>query len=343
MKRRPDGRWQKRIKLPNGKTKLLYSKASTERLAQKDFNEQMLALDTTSHNNTKFNVVADNWNTEYRKRISDINYRKSVRSTYEKIVAHFYDTPIEKLTSKDIYNYIQSLIYQGLSHKTIANYKSVLNMIFTYAIMNDIITNNPAQIITLPSNLPKKQRKLPTDDELKIVNENYNGFELLPYFLLNTGLRKSEALALNYEDIDFENKIIRIYKHLIHDGNTSVIEYKTKTKNSQRNVILLDRLADKLPKNKKGIIFDNGSGKHLSKKEYETRWAQWQKRHNTKITAHQLRHGFATMLYEAGIDLKDAQDLMGHSDIKTTQSIYTHIRDKRKEETANKLNSFVFK
>jgi integrase len=215
-------------------------------------------------------------------------------------------------------------------------------MIFKYAVMNGIVDNNPTQIITLPSNLPKKQRKLPTDEELKLINQNYNGIDFLPYFLLNTGLRKSEALALNYEDIDFEKKIIKVYKHLIHDGNSPIIEYKTKTINSERNVILLDRLANIIPKKNHGPLFANDKGNYLSKKEFETQWKNWQKKHNTKITAHQLRHGFATMLFEAGIDLKDAQELMGHSDIKTTHTIYTHIRNQRKEQTAAKLNAYNF-
>jgi integrase len=120
------------------------------------------------------------------------------------------------------------------------------------------------------------------------------------------------------------------------------MEPKTKTLTSERKVILLDRVADKLPKGKKGIVFVNDKGTYLTKREYDVRWRRWQKENNTKVTAHQLRHGFATMLYEAGIDLKDAQDLMGHTDIKLTQSIYTHIRDKRKKETADKLNNFTF-
>lgn len=48
------------------------------------------------------------------------------------------------------------------------------------------------------------------------------------------------------------------------------------------------------------------------------------------------------MLYEAGVDVKEAQELMGHADINTTHSIYTHIRDKRRTETAKKLNDFSF-
>ena len=342
MKRRPDGRWQKRITLPNGKSKVLYSTASSERLAVKDFNDQMLKIEIEQKNLTLFSSVADNWNTEYRNQVSDINYRKATKSSYEKVLNHFKDYYIDKITANDIYRYITLLIRQGYSHKTIATNKSILNMIFTYAMINGFIDNNCVNIITLPANLPKKQRDMPTDKELEIVNSHYTDFDFLPYFLLNTGLRKSEALALDYSDIDFENKKITVNKHLIHDGNRPVLEHKTKTINSERTVILLDRVAEKLSKNKKGPVFCNPDGSYLTKCQFAKRWAKWQKQYDVNVTAHQLRHGFATMLFEAGIDLKDAQDLMGHSDIKTTQSIYTHIRDKRREETAKKLNDFNF-
>lgn len=342
MKQRKDGRWVKKISLSNGESKYLYSRASSERLAIKDFNEQMLKLEVKVKESALFKSVADLWNTEYRNKISDINYRKSIRGIYEKVLAHFSEYQIADITAANIHQYLNLLIRKNYSQKTIATHKSVLNMIFSFAILQGIIESNPVQIITLPQNLPKKPRKMPTDQELEIVNSNYEGFAILPYFLLNTGLRKSEALALQYSDIDFENKTISITKHLIHDGNTPVVEHRTKTQSSNRSVILLDRVAEKLSQNKSGIIFGNEDGTYLTKCQFKRRWEKWQKENGITVTAHQLRHGFATMLYEAGIDLKDAQDLMGHSDIKTTHSIYTHIRNKRKEETAKKLNDFSF-
>lgn len=342
MKRRPDGRWQKKVTLPDGTKKTLYSTAASERLAVKEFNDKMLAFQKDSVNSLCFNVVADKWNDEYREKISDLNYRKGPKASYDRIVSHFGKAQISDIKPTDVYNYINHLIKKNYSQKTIATSKSILNMIFSYAILNGITTTNPVQIITLPSNLPKKARPMPDDRDIEIVNSCSDGFALLPYFLLNTGLRKSEALALEYSDIDFEKKTISVNKHLLHDGNRPVMERRTKTENSKRTVILLDRVAEKLPRNKKGIIFCNEDGSYLTKRQYAIRWAKWQKENNTTVTAHQLRHGFATMLFEAGIDLKDAQDLMGHSDIKTTQDIYTHIRDKRRKETAEKLNSFSF-
>lgn len=342
MKRRKDGRWQKKITLPNGKSKMLYSSASSERMAIKEFNDMMLSMKQEAIKSHLFNNIANEWVTDYRTKVSDINYRKATKSSYEKVLDHFSEQNIESITATDIHKYINKLIKQGYSQKTIATHKSVLNMIFTFAILSGYIDSNPVQIITLPNNLPKTPRKMPTDEEINIVNSHYEGFAFLPYFLLNTGLRKSEALALEYEDIDFENKSIRINKKIVYDGNKPIVEYKTKTINSLRSVILLDRVAEKLPKDKKGIIFCNENGSYLTNKQFRKRWDKWKNEYGINVTAHQLRHGFATMLYEAGIDIKDAQDLMGHSDIKTTQSIYTHIRDKRREETAQKLNDFHF-
>lgn len=338
VKRRPDGRWQKRIKLPNGKSKLLYSTASTERLANKDFNEQMLALDTEEKNKTKFAAVANEWNDRYRERIGDINYKKATKSTYEKVIDHFGHMYITDITTDDINKYLLLLEKKGYKKKTIATNKNVLNMIFNDAALN----YNPVTGIRLSKDLASKKRDLPSDAELKIINDNYIGEDFLPYFLLNTGLRKSEALALKYENIDFDKKVIHVIYKLIHDGNKCVMSDNLKSINADRDVILLDRVAEKIPKNKKGFLFCRENGEPLTKRAYDIRWEKWQKKYNTKITAHQLRHGYATMLFEADINERDAQELMGHSDITLTRRVYTHIRNKHKEETANKLNNFTF-
>lgn len=342
MKRRPDGRFQKRITLPNGKSKFLYSSANSEREAVKDFNRQMLALETDYKNKYLFSNVADEWNTEYRKRISDINYRKNTKAAYNRIIEYFDGYYIEDMTAPAINQFINSLALLKLGKKTVASHHSILNMIFKFAILHGYITYNVVQNIPLPPNLPQKRRELPSDRELEIVNSHYEGFDFLPYFLLNTGLRMSEALALDIEkDIDFVNKTISVNKHLLHDGNKPVIENKAKTEAGERSVILLDRVAEKISK-KNGLLFCNDDGTPYTKKQLQLRWAKYQSNYGVTLTAHQLRHGFATMLFEAGIDEKDAQELMGHADITTTRSIYTHIRNKRRDETAKKLNDFSF-
>jgi integrase len=215
-------------------------------------------------------------------------------------------------------------------------------MILDQALIDKQIQHNPVKDVTVPSNLPRQKRRFPTDEDLKIVSSHYEGFDFLPYFLLYTGLRSSEALAIDVEkDIDFEKKTITVNKHLIHDSNKPIIENITKTVDSERTVILLDRVAEKITK-KKGLLFCNPDGTPYTFKNLVNNWYAYRKKYNTTVTAHQLRHGYATMLFEAGVNEKDAQELMGHSDITLTRQIYTHIRNKHKEETAEKLNNFNF-
>jgi len=103
----------------------------------------------------------------------------------------------------------------------------------------------------------------------------------------------------------------------------------------------LNKLKEKLVK-KKGLVFGN-----ITKNAFSYRWSKYCKQAglwNGKptVTPHQLRHAYATILFEAGIDVMDAMDLLGHADIKTTRNTYTHIRKLRKEHTAEKLNLYTF-
>ena len=342
MKKRSDGRYQKKITLPDGRIKYLYSTAKTQAEANRDFNKQMLSLEEKKQKSLLFSNVAKQWNEQYRESVPDVNYRKNTRAAYLRTLSYFEDDYINNITPKDVARFISWLALQKYSAKTVASHKSILNMVFKYAIVNGYTDFNPVEHVDTPANLPRKARELPSDEELRIVNSNYEGFDFLPYFLLNTGLRMSEALPLDLEkDFDFDNMIINVDKHLIHDGNKPVIENVTKTKNAVRSVILLDRVAEKLPK-RRGLLFCNEDGSPLTKKQLQCRWEAYKKKYGVSVTAHQLRHGYATMLFEAGVDVKDAQELMGHADINMTRQIYTHIRDKRKTETAKKLNSFNF-
>lgn len=96
--------------------------------------------------------------------------------------------------------------------------------------------------------------------------------------------------------------------------------------------MLLDLLAEKLP-NKYGDIYTEA--------QYRNAYDKF--RCDTEIGAsiYQFRHSYATLLFEASIDSKDAQDLLGHTNKATTDDTYTHIRQARKEQTISKLNTFV--
>lgn len=277
MKKRPDGRYQKRVTLPDGTSKMLYSRASNERLANKDFTDQLLRLKEKERNKLLFSAVADEWNTEYRKRISDINYRKNTAAAYDRTIKYFSGLYINDMTAPVINGFMIYLANCKFGKKTVSNHHSILNMIFKFAILKGYIEFNIVSNVPIPSNLSQKRRELPSDDELKEIEKHYTGFDFLPYFLLYSGMRLSEALAIEIDrDIDFENKRITVNKHLLHDGNRPIIENKTKTEASERTVVLLDRVADKITR-KSGLLFCNDDGTPLTKRQLCCRWRKYQK------------------------------------------------------------------
>lgn len=344
MKRRKDGRFLKVMMIDKEKV-YFYSTAKTEKEALKDFEIQLLQYHEKKRKGKTFEAIALKWCEEYREKISDINFRKNPKATFERILTHFKDVEnIEYLTARDINIFLNKLIKQGYYKKTIATHKSMLNMICSYAVLNGYTKYNPVSDVKLPNNLPKTTRKIPLTEDIKEIGKHHSGFDLLPFFLLYTGCRKSEALAVRYEDIDYKNKTIKIHSHIIHDGNKPKYENVLKTDNAERTIIILDRLFEVLPKKKSGFLFSmNDDGiEPLTKRAYDKRLEAYCKKYDVSFTAHQLRHAYATMLFEADIDVKDAQALMGHSDINLTRQVYTHIRSERKEETINKLNNFNF-
>lgn len=340
MKRRNDGRYAKSKNI-NGKRVFFYSSEPTERKALKDIENQMLEYAEREEKGKTFKEVAEEWEREYREKTSDIQWRKSIGAQYQRIVNYFDDFVTKDITPHDVDTFIKRLNY---GYKTVASHKCVLNMICNFAVLHGYININPVSTISVPKGLARKKREIPDTQTLKIVSEHYSGFDLLPYFMLYTGCRKSEALAITSDDIDLKNNKILVRSHIIHDGNKPIYEHVVKTAAAYRNIILVEKLKKVLPNNFKGFLFSmDGDGvEPLTKKAFDIRWKKYCKKYNISITAHQLRHGYATMLYEANVDEKDAQKLMGHEDITLTREVYTHVRDVREKETENKLNAFSF-
>ena len=171
----------------------------------------------------------------------------------------------------------------------------------------------------------------------------YHGLEvgLLAVFFFYTGLRKGETLALTFGDIDRERARIRVTKSVYFINNTPKLK-KPKTAAGIREVIVPNMLLELLPSGEKDeYVFGESPADLMRQHFFDKAWAHWQKETGLDLTAHQLRHGYATLLHEAGIDVKDAQDLLGHADASTTQNIYTEVSHTRREKTAKILNDYL--
>lgn len=339
MKQRPDGRWEKKVTVSPGKRKTFYSSEPTEKRAEKDIQQQLLNY-TASKDVTKvkFSEVAEAWERDHREKIPDTTWNKTYKGAYQIILEEFSDIYIREINPRDIQRYISGLVSAGYAGKTISNYKSILNMIFTKAFIDGIIEYNFIRDIPIPAGLPKQDITMPSDEDLKIINEHCTGFDLLPYFLLKTGMRISEALAITDKDIDFENKTITVNKKVVHDGNKAVLKTQTKTKAGTRLVPLLSELEENLPKFK-GLLFKMQDGEYYTKRYLAYHWNKYKKDNGITANAHQLRHAYATWLVESGIDFKTIQSIIGHADIHLTLQTYADTRKKQIDNARNILEN----
>ncbi len=333
MTRRKDGLYQEAITI-NGKRKYFYGHSKQEVLKKiREYKDEIEKGPTVSS-------VADQW---YDDHIQGLRY-KTIESYARPLVEirdHFGSMPVTDITPPMITSFIRRMERQGYARRTVQLRLDILRMLFGYAVSDlGIIQVNPVDEVHLSKGLPKEKRELaPREDIQKIVeHRNDDRFSLLPFLLMWTGMRLCEALALT--DKSFHDGFISVEHQLSWEPNKPVLA-PVKTERGVRQIPLLDILTYSLPKFKGYLFSMAGDGKEpLSKSAFTKRWNAYARRTGVTCIRHVLRHEFATVLFDADIDEKDAADIMGH-DENVMRQIYTHIRDERKKITADKLNSFV--
>ena len=249
--------------------------------------------------------------------------------------------------------------------KTFKRFVFYASKLINYGITMELISKNPMKKVILPK-LERDNSKF-TDfyskNELKVFlrdAKEYN-FKYFMFFrlLAYSGMRKGECLALKWSDIDFKNKTININKSLASGVKNRLYLSPCKNKSSVR---LLDMDAQTMnylkewhTKQQKemlklgmnflsndNLVFANTKGTYtvLSKPQ---RWddaicKEYGLRH---IKVHGFRHTHASLLFDAGVSMKDVKERLGHSNITTTMNIYTHVTKKEAKKTALNFANYM--
>lgn len=357
MKKRADGRYVETATI-DGKRKFFYGTSPAEvKRKMRDYDEKLEAGRT-------FREVAEEWETEHLTKLkynTQEFYKASLRRAKEEFGAEY----TKQITPRAISQWLGQLAAQGLGKRTVTAHLTVINMVCARAVIAGDIDINPAREVTVPRNLTTEKRELPPDNFIKIVDSHPEGDGLLPFLLLWTGCRRCEALALTWDDIDFTNKKISINKIVERHSNQPVVRKGAKTEAGMRTIIMADRLAAALePAKGAADRFIFGGTEPWTDTKFRRTWERYCRTYGMTFTEikkipdkksgkeksveilkpalspHQLRHAYVTMLYEAGIDEKTAMSQTGHADEKTIRDIYTHLRKKKANEAAEKLNKF---
>lgn len=348
MIRRKDGRWRKSITI-NGKVKTFYSSADTEKKADREISQQMIAFTQKIERGRTFEEVAREWETYTYDNVT-VGTLRSYKPSAEDLIGRFGNMRCSEITAQSVSAYFHYLAIKGFSAKTIANRRSVLNLIIKYAIASGDMQSNPITNITIPKGRKKEcRRALTTEERQSIVENKNNGYwGRWAYFTMFTGCRRGESFALTYGDIDEENLTVHIHSTVEYLGNVGRIKNQTKTEAGMRVVPITAEILSLIGKGKKtDLIFpDPIKGGIITNMHITDGWDAYKRTVSLEeVTPHMLRHTYATILYDADVDIKSAQYLMGHADISTTMKIYTHLTNERKalasQKVREKLVNFI--
>ena len=249
------------------------------------------------------------------------------------------DLPIEKMDYLEIRRFLASLNEKGFSKSSISRKLACLRSFFKFLVRENYLKENPASSISTP----KKDKKLPLFlEEKEVVNlleapasdtKTERRDKAILELLYSSGVRVSELVGLNIEDIDFFGEVLRVRgkgkkERLVPAGSKALnsireyVESRSDGNSSGRGALFLNKGKTRLTdRSVRRIVL-----------KYARRIAL-----NKNISPHVLRHTFATHLLDRGADLRSVQELLGHENLSTTQ-IYTHVTTKRLKEAYDKAH-----
>lgn len=272
-------------------------------------------------------MVLESWLEHYLNTFKKHHIKKSTFAFYEDLRIFLRPLNAVEVSEIDLFmiqNLVNGLHQRGLAYNTIKPCVSLLRRAFEKAIVAGIIKTNPCDGVELPAH-DKTEIEILSEFEVKqLVSTRHRSYYYSVFlFLLFSGVRVGELIALEWSDIDLSNRIIHITKNFYRGDLTT-----PKTNQGKRDIPLTDSLLQLLPDQEEGskIVFKNSLGCRIDYHVLLTAWHRQQVSANFKndYGLHALRHTFATNLIRNGADIKTVSTLLGHKDIQTTLNFYCH-------------------
>ena len=301
----------------------------------------------------KFADLADEWlafETEKGKlKIGSLEVYKGLRERTYNYLGHMY---IENITRKVIQKFIFALAKgadgkKPLKQKTQKNYLAFVSNAFTYAVKNEYIKESPCRAIEVTETESEERDPYTLDEEVALLKKldgrevptHYKVFFML---LIHLGMRKGEALAIEWKDIDLDAKSVFSRRNSQYrNSRTGVFTTLPKTKGSIRCLKLPDEIIDLLPKLKAeqeelkrnvgdnwvehDRLFTTWNGEPMRPNRPYTWLQKFCERENLPFKGlHNFRHALVTNLVHERTDIATVSSIVGHSNPNITLGIYTH-------------------
>ena len=307
------------------------------------------------------------WMDEWFENVAKIKVRPSSHQTYKgyidnHIKPNIGNIPLEKLTTMDLQKFYRKLLTKGrverieskeqpkgLSAKTVRNINQVISSAMDLAVAQKIILVNPTNACELPKVEHQEMQTIPAEQLQAFLDEaRATGVYEMYYIELATGLRRGELLGLKWQDIDWKNGIIKVRRQVARiDGE--IVEAPLKTKNSYRAVTIspqaievLKQQKTKTKELKDPYIFPSPNGGPISPDSVNNMLKRVLERAGIpKVRFHDLRHTFATIALQNGVDIKTLSSMLGHFSAGFTLDTYAHVTTSAQKEAAQTIGNVL--
>ncbi|WAH34998.1 site-specific integrase [Alicyclobacillus dauci] len=347
----------------NGKRKYKwFSGYNTKKEAQRALVEKIQEVNTGAYvEPTKVTVrqFVEIWLEARKSQVRPVTHENNERLLRNHIIPHLGNLTLSKLRG----NHVQSLyseLQSNLSPASIQTVHNTLHVMIRDAVKWEYIARDIMQQVT-PPRAEHKIRPVWDFNDVQAFNEAVKSHELYVAFTLavTTGMRRSEILGLKWDDIDFEQAQIHVQRSLkIENGEKVVSEVKTSS--SRRTIVLFDEDVERLREHRKkqleqrmkvgpgfnpeNLVFVRADGSSIRPTNFSRDWTVFLKKNNLPhIPLHSSRHTHATLLLALGIHPKVVQERLGHSSIRVTMDLYSHILPGMQEDAVKKLENRIFK
>ncbi len=304
------------------------------------------------------------WMEVWFENEAQVKVRPSSHQTYRgyidnHIKPNIGNIPLGKLTTLDLQSFYKKLLSdgrvertesakkpRGLSAKTVRNLHQVISSALNLAVRQRLIAFNPADGCALPKVEHREMQTLTAEQLNAFFREaKTSGVFELYYIELVTGLRRGELLGLKWEDVNLDRNILYIRRQVARI-NGVVTEAPLKTKNSYRNVSIGADAAGILKAQKARVggvyVFPSPTGGPISPDSVLHMLHRVLKRAGLpKVRFHDLRHTFATLALQNGVDIKTVSGMLGHYSAGFTLDTYAHVTTEAQRKAADTMGNLL--